>query len=682
MKKNYLVFITIICFSLGVLFFSLAIQKYQVLIRSDATGAIVNIDFTQAETYGTSELNLGVILQDINNINTVNQIISLYKTRNFHIQLIDPESQTIKSDNFKKLSDENFRWYFSFSNYEKIRAVLQSYYEKYDTEIIIELRNNDLFNKAIIEEILNRYPKARFHTSHFAFLPKDKVKTIVAQLPPPRLDAVSFFTIVDSSRSNVFDDIFTIFSIFYDTAKDISGSSGIKINWPTNSKISLSDIQTLDTSIKEQARRFGIISSGFVVNVQTKNRNQDAQLKYITAGVFETLSQDERKVLTYFSDYILKNYNMVWPWAVPENGAPWYNPYVGRSNTDPIMGIIGIKDGKYLGILLNSRDITSTAKLPASVNFTGYKNYSNKRGQGIFINGSNEVVFQSYETVIFYHDEAIAPTTAQTTINPTIPPQASNQLVCDPGPDPYNSETIVVTNNTSETISNLTSTTFRCAYIPDKIKKGYYMCETCDTPEGRANPNCQVGKWDPEASIAEFSLAPGQSKTISVKANQCEIIQFDVYNTDVHTQDSNRECYNIRSQYTNPVPPSRWPGGIAFGINQNASGYDPATKTCPVITSTLTPTPTATNTPTLTATPTVTPSPTITPTATITKTPTPTNTPRPPTPTFTPKPTKTPIPTKTPTPIKELTVENQPPGGTSWVLIFIPIGLLLLGILL
>ncbi|OGK46843.1 hypothetical protein A3A93_06315 [Candidatus Roizmanbacteria bacterium RIFCSPLOWO2_01_FULL_38_12] len=112
----------------------------------------------------------------------------------------------------------------------------------------------------------------------------------------------------------------------------------------------------------------------------------------------------------------------------------------------------------------------------------------------------------------------------------------------------------------------------------------------------------------------------------------------------------------------------------------------------PTITSTLTPT--ATQTPTVTSTPTETPTltptqtsiPTLTttstPTATDTPTPTPTDTPVP-TPTSTPSstPSATPVPTNTPTPAN-LTVQGQPPGVTPWIFIFVPVGLLLLGLFL
>ena len=677
--------LSIFFFTFGVLFFSLAIQKYQVLTRSQAASESVDIVMSPNEKFGTSEQLFGVIVQDITNIATVNELSTLYKNKNFQIQLVDPTPEIIQSQNFSRLSQEGFVWYLSFTDYTKMESALQAYYAIYDNAVTAELRTHDAFNKNTTEDILNQYPKVRFHTSHFAFWPRDLVRNTVQQLLPPKLDAISMYTLVDAGMHDVFQDIFTKSATFYDASKDISGDSSTKINWPANSKLSLADIQTLDASVKEQARRFGIISSAFVVYVQTKGQSDDASMKYITAGTFENLSSDEKKVLSLFSNYIYLGYDMVWPWADTSNGDPWYNGVLPRSNTDPIMGIIGFKNGKYLGIMFNSRNMTSTASLPDSLDFVGYKSFSNIKGDGDFINGDNQIVFEPYETVVFYSDDIALPTITPTGVSPTFPPGALDQLVCDAGTDPYNSDLITLTNNTSETIDDLTSVTFRCQYIPDKVKRGFYKCETCQDGDEVNDPNCQIGVYDPNSSITEFSLAPGASREISVKANPCEIIQFDVYNPAEHLSDSPFECYNFRSEYTNPGPPARWPGGIAFGINQNSQGYDPTTGTCPSDSPTNTPTQTATPTETPTESPTQTATPTKTPTNTPTKTPTPTVPPVSPTLTFTPVPSNTPtsrpIP-PTPTPIQELKIENQPPGITPWSFILVPVGILILGLLL
>lgn len=243
------------------------------------------------------------------------------------------------------------------------------------------------------------------------------------------------------------------------------------------------------------------------------------------------------------------------------------------------------------------------------------------------------------------------------------------QLVCDSGPDPYNSTSITVTNKTAARVDNIRSLVWRCKYEqnPDGssiVRKGYFFCDSnCDRS---VTPDCRVGVWDQSATQDNVSLNPGQSITFTMAVNNCEIAQIDAENKFEHPNDDPTECYNVASQYTNPPPPARWPGGISFGIAENSTGYNVQTGQCPVPTNT--PVPTATNTPTgtLAPTPTGTLQPTQTPssTPTGTRTPTPTNTPTR-TPTPTPTRTPTPTPSRTPTPRPSNTpVPTTPPGAS------------------
>lgn len=241
---------------------------------------------------------------------------------------------------------------------------------------------------------------------------------------------------------------------------------------------------------------------------------------------------------------------------------------------------------------------------------------------------------------------------------------ADSQLVCDAGPNAYDSNTITVTNNTGVAVNEISSNVFRCEYEPDRVRVGYYKCEDDCTGDG---PDCQEGIWDPEAST-DFSLAPGESKTVAVTVGPCEIVQIDTQNDEINVSDDPTECFNTRSSGTDPAPPNRWQGGIAFGIKQNSEGYDATSGFCDIA-----PTPTIPQ-PTLPAS-TPTPQPTAPP-GQPTYTPIPTATPtRQPTappgqPTYTPIPTATPamtsfIPTNTPIPYipPSTPIPTQPVSG-------------------
>ncbi|MBI4136811.1 hypothetical protein HY469_02000 [Candidatus Roizmanbacteria bacterium] len=168
-------------------------------------------------------------------------------------------------------------------------------------------------------------------------------------------------------------------------------------------------------------------------------------------------------------------------------------------------------------------------------------------------------------------------------------------LVCDAGSDPYNSNSITVTNKTNETIVDIQSVMWSCRYDPNiPIEQGRYKCETCTSGDEINNLNCQIGVHDPSRST-EFTLAPGESKTISHRANACETIQFDVYN-EKEQGESPTECYNVSTTVIDPPAPNWWQGGIGFAINQNSNctggGYiPPGTNPTPTPATNPTPTP-------------------------------------------------------------------------------------------
>ena len=178
-------------------------------------------------------------------------------------------------------------------------------------------------------------------------------------------------------------------------------------------------------------------------------------------------------------------------------------------------------------------------------------------------------------------------------------------LDCDPGPDPYNSNSITISNNSDEAVDNISFDVFRCPYVPGMVEqyRGSFKCEpTCSSNE----PNCLEGVWDSEADQRNVVLAPGDTRTFTESANDCEIIQIDVRNDDENN--GNLECHNVQSR--NTVQPGEiWPGGISFGISQNADGYPECEQPTPTATP-IVPTATPTSTP-IPGVPTNTPAPAV-----------------------------------------------------------------------
>lgn len=202
---------------------------------------------------------------------------------------------------------------------------------------------------------------------------------------------------------------------------------------------------------------------------------------------------------------------------------------------------------------------------------------------------------------------------------------------------------------------------------------------------------------DSDTTVAKLDdVGCGKLVQIDVTVRNCEPgIQYD--ESDGSCDSGGANIKEALVYYTGacalPTP--------TFTIAPSATAIPTETPTVPpeptiTPTGTLTPSPLPTETPipTETPTPTITLTPTLTSTPAPTNTPVPTNTPLPtptqgPQPTYAQQPTYTPQPTyiaqvqpTSPLPPQNLTVNEQPPGITPWLLVLVPIGLILVGFLL
>jgi|GEM_PF-5212986 len=682
-NKRIILLLSIILTASGVIFFSLAIPKYQVLTQSKADASVREISFGTENQHGDKlMIEMGLQLSDITETASVDQMIQYFEGTPTFVRMVEPDPSIVDHDNFVRLQESGFFWYFSSDTYEGLTAIADAYFQKYpDGRAVLELTNHDARSIPDTEALASQFPNAIFFAAHYHNWPRDKVRELVTDsnvvLTDPSLHGVSFYADVASrGLGDVAENVAIFWDTFFDASTDIEGNS-IKIDWPnTNFDLALSDILTVNPTAaeevkKDEAQKFGVLLSAYFNYAQMRGddsrrgSNNNIPIRYVGLGDIANLRPYAKSIAKIFS--LMSKDQM--PVVYPDTGTG-----TNLRNDMPLYGFVAYKENVgYRLVFSNTGSDAITLQLPDAISFEGYNSVSNIRGQINPIEAGNRIVFQPYEVIAVFKGDV--PDVSPTDVQPTLPPESANQLICDAGPDPYDSDTITVTNNTNETIDNLNSITWRCEFSPGKVRKGYFKCETCvNDPD---NPDCHVGIEDTSTSVHDFTLAPGESRTIQVNANPCEIIQFDVYNGDTNAEDSPMECYNLRSQYTNPEPPARWPGGIAFGINQNANGYNETTQSCEESD---------------TATPTI---PTNTPGADMTSTPVPTETPEPteaptdtPVPTETPEPTDTPVPptptatTIPPTPVQKLTVNEQPPGITPWSMILVPIGMLILGLLL
>lgn len=675
-RRAYLLF-SIAFFVLGVIFFSLAIQKYQVLTSTRASGDTITLKFYDKK--GVVDQSFGVIVNDITNDTTVQELKNYFKTGNIYIKLKNPTPAIIQSTQFETLQTSGFKWYLSFSNYETMTPAVQAYVDKYQSEIVVELMEYSAFDVAKTNAVKAIKPEQiKFHQGVATFWPREQVKDLLAKAPPPIINAISIK--FENREEAIWGYVKTMFDTMYDASKSIHGESSTKIVYPPNSMLSLSEIIMPSGVVQNQIKRFSLVVSAMVTSVQTEP--EKAPIRFVNGGVFDTMNTAEKTTMSLFASQLATKPEVVWPDAFRGNGDPWDNPFVSEYNFKPIMGVLLEKSGEYMGTLLNVSDETPTVQLPAH-DYAGYKTYSNIRGATTLINEQRQIAFQPYESIIIVPPSMTIPSGDG---GDDDDPPRSGILECDAGPDPYNSNKIVIKNGTEQPIDKIEVDLFRCTYVPGRLEqfRGSYRCEGGDNACADGAASCFTGEWDggfsqPKRNIV---LQPGQSMTFEYEKTPCKTAQMDVRTMNDGVESI--ECHNVQSKDTVPAG-DMWPGGYAFAISENSTGYDPATQTCPQITAT--PTPPQEDTPSPTPSPTESPSPSPSPTNTPTLTPSPTKTP---TPTFTPSPTPVP-PSPTPvvivevptaTPVTKLEVEDQAPGMNPALALFVPFILVLLGLAL
>ena len=674
MKRNRLLLLGLLFLTVGVILFSLAIQHYRVLTKSQAAGETIPITFSSTKTFGQIDQSVGVIVGNISAEGVVADLQKYFKGKGVYLKLINPTVETINSPAFTTLQQDGFNWYLSFDTYEKIDTAVAAYYAKYQSDIVVELTNAEIFDPTKTQTLKTTYPNVTFHAGGFVFWPRDKVKTLVTNGPPNLVGAYTFT--LETADGTLWDYMKLMYATVFDASMDIPGNSGITINYPQNASLSLSHIRIPGSQIQNQIRRYSNVVSAVVSTISSQAAVNKAPIRFIMAGEFEQLNGADKSLLSTFASTLQLKPAVVWPEAIAANGDPW-------DTTKPIAGYMSFKNDKWYGMLFNTEAIETTIQLP-NIDYTGYKTYSNIRAITSIITTSKQIVMQPYEIIAIVPESVIIPTGSD--IAPL-----SGVLECDSGPDPYNSNRIVIKNGTNQAIDKIELDLFRCTYIPGKLEqfRGSYRCEGGAQACADNAASCFTGTWDEAFSQPKRNivLQPGESMTYEYEKTACATAQMDV--RTMNDGIAAIECHNVQSSNT-VKPGEMWPGGYAFAISENAQGYDTNTQSCPQATPTATPVP-----PTATVVPptaTVVPSTaTVVPSTVTVVPPMVTHTPVPPTatavpPTATPTQvvvvvTNTPVPV-TPSPVTNLAVEGQSPGFNPLFVLLIPFGLILLGLAL
>ncbi|MFA9289172.1 MAG: hypothetical protein ACEQSA_04820 [Weeksellaceae bacterium] len=433
-KRKIIAAVILFILGVGLVATSYLIQQGTLTVGSKASSNGIAIVFNSTEQFGEVNQSLGIIIPDATNQAVVQDAITSFGGKQMYVKINAPSQDIIRLQTFNQLLQAGFKPYLTLADYSQMDAVLQQLSLSYTNETVIELADITKLDAAATQTLLTSYPFVKFHAAQLAIWPRDRVVEILGKVQPPTLDAVSF-TMEVLDGEDVFGDVYLAFMTIFDAAKDVAGNSGININYPEGSALSLSNINIPATTSQNQARIYGEISSTIVASVQAQAEDEGtAPIRYVIAGDITTMTPQHKIILQKYAEFMNAKPQIVWPYAIPQNGDPWYNPFISESNTKPIIGVIGYKNNGFMGIMYNASGDVVTGDLPGDISFAGYQGYSNVRGVGNPITDGS-ITFQPYETVVFYSAGFISdspiPTAPQgsPTIQPTSNPNATPTVV-------------------------------------------------------------------------------------------------------------------------------------------------------------------------------------------------------------------------------------------------------------
>jgi len=552
-----------------------------------------DIIFDSGTNYGQTNLSIGIAIPNNIDDTLAQNITNLYDGKNIYLKIANPDTGLLDSSNFRMLTSRNYSWYFLFSQNNNVTSFLTSYFQKYDKEAVVELAT---FDASLIQDLKIRFTKTKFHTSNFLFWPRDAVKNVLSQVSPPKLEAISFRT-EKNGLGDVFADIKLMFDTFYDASKDIPGNSGIKINYPANTILSLSGISVNTDIPKSVAYQAGLIYSTIVSSVQSQGRNGQAPIRYMIVNDYSAKTQQEKYLIKYFAEFLTYQPQIVWPMAIPENGDPYDNAFFPQSNTKPVIGVIGKITNGYFIIFSNISDTDIFANLEQDLGLANYKFYSTIRGSGNFSTSSKQIKILPYETIfasLNLDNLSPAPTLTPTSTQPSLTPTVTNTpLTATPTNRPSSTPTPTSTPTNTPTPYPTTGPARLPKVEPSPYPQGPYcpVNEGCtDKSKGDGNCNGVVDQADYDIWLTQFdTIVPGDRQTPNanyacVEGNSStyfiDLTDFEVWRrytigfTGPTPGETNPSPTPTTSQPTTPSPTTTLPTASPTACPPTITGYE------------------------------------------------------------------------------------------------------------
>lgn len=351
----------------------------------------VDLHYEINKTYGT--LQQIAVIEVPADGSLAQEIYTLFAASKPYFKVVNPSSLFLDSPSFLIYESAAGGWYLTLPPENSTFSIISNFISKTNHPIIVELNS---YNASFIRNIKLQFPSIKIHAGHYLFWPRKDVKAAFAQTPPPTMEAVSIW-FEETSSTDMFDTVKLLFDTMFDASNDIPGTSGVKIDYPANSLLALSDIKPkFSEELPKITYRMGVAGDAAVSFVQTQGKNKKAPIKYVGLGQYSTMSLIARTIVARYSKFLSFSPQIIWPMSMAENGNPYDNGFFSESNSKPIVGIIGVISGKPEGVIVNTSNKTTSVKLPGDIGII--KAYSSLTGDFIL---SSSFQMSPYETIIF-----------------------------------------------------------------------------------------------------------------------------------------------------------------------------------------------------------------------------------------------------------------------------------------
>ncbi|MBI4137194.1 hypothetical protein HY469_03980 [Candidatus Roizmanbacteria bacterium] len=368
------------------------------IVLAQQTTEEIDIEFND-ETYGLVTQSIGIIVPASLSPETVMSLKETFPQGGVYLKIMNPTVSTVNGSAFQSLYESDFNWYFLFTDPNNSFPVIDAYKTNFTLErLVIEVEKDDT---GVITDLRGTYPNLKIHAGHLAVWPRSQVNEILSEFQPPTIEGISFWLGLIDEGEGVFRDVEFAFDTMFDASKSIAGE---EVNFPPNTILSISDNQfpsyTDVTGVWKTAYLSGIMSGSIITTVQSQGRGGEAPIRYMIPGNFSDFAASERLLLAHFSRFTSLHPEIVWPYAIPNNGDIWDNNIFDQSNTKPIVGVIGKIQQGYYGFVTNTSHEPYVVDFGNNIDFSTHSRDTTQRPNSQITNG--KITLSPHETIIFY----------------------------------------------------------------------------------------------------------------------------------------------------------------------------------------------------------------------------------------------------------------------------------------